>query len=266
MNHFYQYQLTQFILIGICLYGYGCYGQPIDNTKIDKPNIRFYGIKILVTDLDKGVDFYGNKMGFTVKSNSLELNEVVLQSTPYSIKLGLAEVNNSTNYSTEAHAKVAFQVNKMLSTFQSMKNIGVSFYENNLSKNGIGIGLPFSDPFGNKHTLVEVQVRQMEHFEEPSVYNMGFNVPEIETAQNFYTEIMGFEVYSTDYLPSALPLKHNDDSFAFMLHHVNETNLASTEYPRESQSILLFTTDDLESSIRYLKGKKVELLFTKPKV
>ena len=135
MKRLYQNHLPQFILIVICLYGFGCYGQPINKDVIDKPDIRFYGVKILVTDLYKGVDFYGNKMGFTVKSNSLGLNEVMLQSTPLTIKLGLAKVNNSTDYNTEAHAKVAFQVNNMLYTFQHLKDQGVSFYEDKLSKN-----------------------------------------------------------------------------------------------------------------------------------
>ena len=265
MKRLFKNQSVQFILIAICLSGFNCYGQPSNKTKIDKPEIRFYGVKILVTDLDKAVDFYGNKMGFTVKANSLELKEVMLQSTSLTIKLGLAKINNSTDYSTEAHAKVAFQVNQLLSTFQYMKDKGVTFYEDELSRNGIGIGLPFSDPFGNKHTLAEVQIRQIQPFKEPSIYNMGFNVPNIEVAKNFYTEIMGFEVYSSNYLPSALPLKHSDGSFAFMLHYKNETHSASTEYPQESQSILLFTTDDLETAIRYLKEKQVNLLFSKPK-
>ena len=87
MKRLYQCQLVQFILITICLSGFSCYGQPSNKSKINKPEIRFYGVKILVTDLDKAIDFYGNKMGFTVKANSLEHKEVKLQSTSLTIKL-----------------------------------------------------------------------------------------------------------------------------------------------------------------------------------
>ena len=231
----------------------------------DHMDIRFYGVQIKVADMAQALEFYSKKMGFEVLSQPQYPREVMIGTASFPFKLVLAKSVNMTDFGAQANAKIAFQANKLLPTIDLLREKGVEFEENRLSRNGIGIGIIFKDPFNNRHAMAEVQVYPVPPFTEPQIYNVGFTVGDIEAAEHFYGEVLGFQIYSRNYLPAALPLKHSDDSFAFMLHFKKGLIGANTNYPDESQTLLMFSTSNLDQTYQILLARKVEFLFEEPK-
>lgn len=224
------------------------------------PEIRFYGVQIRVHNMEQAVDFYSKRLGFSISEQMHFPNQLSLKTNSFPLELVLVKEENNTNYKQEAHAKVSFLANDLLPTIDRLRSVGVPFQEKELSKNGVGVHIPFQDPSGNQHTIIEVQIRTVPSFEEPRIYNTGFNVVDMEAAASFYVEKLGFEVFSEDYLPAALPLKHSDNSFAFMLHYKNEMQQARPSYPKQAQTLLMFETKQLERSIAILKTKGITFL------
>ena len=160
----------------------------------------------------------------------------------------------------EVKTGVVFQVNKLLTTYKKLKEKGVQFYDNELERNGVGVAIPFRDPFGNKLWLMEVQIIEVTQFKEPVIYNFGNQVTDIEESENFYLDILGFKALTRKYLPNALPLGHGDHSFAFMLHPTVGLKTSDVEYPDECQIMLMFYTTNLSSMGNKLRINGIPIL------
>ncbi len=219
--------------------------------------VKFYGVEIKVSDISRAAEFYGETMGFGIKNQTSD--EAWLETQNFPVKLTKAATANRIDFESETHAKIAFMANSLLLTIDQLRSKNVQFHPQSLSRNGIGIGITFEDPFGNRHSLVEVQVRDVPNFAEPRIYNTGFAMANMDLARDFYVDGLGFEVYSEDYLPDALPLKHADNSFAFMLHY-NKDLLVRQSNEDQSQVSLIFSTPDLESSMGLLKSAGATLI------
>ncbi len=154
-------------------------------------NARFQGLKIFVTNLNVAEEFYQNKLGFEVVAKNKNLIELKTNSWP--IFLELAKDKSTAGYPNNTRTGLSFQTSKLLPRINELKEKGVIFYDSLLSRNGVGVGIPFKDPFGNVLNLIEVQIREVPLFAGLQIYNSGVTISNMEMAVEFYERLLGFE-------------------------------------------------------------------------
>lgn len=222
--------------------------------------IRFHGVKIKTHDLSESKAFYVESLGFEIEK---EYKNDLIKLSSSTVPVYLSKALKTSGI---AHTTISLQVNKLLPVIDSYRVKGVKMDDSSLQRNGVGIHINFEDPSGNKLSLMEVQIFDAPEVKEPQIYNVGISTNDVEGAEVFYTKKMGFEVFSRNYLPKALPLKHSDNSFAFMIHK-NEEIAASpaVSYPDESQIVFLFESKDLEKTRDELTKRGIDFVFENPK-
>lgn len=226
--------------------------------------IRTYGIRINVTDMDKALDFYGNKLGFEVDSKENYPQQVWLK-TNSANKFLLHKVNNLVaERPQDTRAGLTLQVNNLDETIKKLKEKGVDFGDNIKRKEGVGYCISFSDPFGTKLHLMQVTVVQAAEFKEPKIYNYGFLLPDMDQARKFFCEKLSFIELSQKYLPLDMPLGHKNKSFAFMLHYREGVEPIHYNTTNDEHIVILFQTHDLETAVKKLKSEGVQLIQKKP--
>jgi len=119
--------------------------------------------------------------------------------------------------------------------------------------------VPIEDPSGNILHLIEVQIREVPFFTGLRVYNSGMVINEMTKALDYYENILGFEEWSRNYLPDAMPLKHKDGSFAFMVHQKKELDENSAIYGEHPQIVLILEVADILTYKSYLTGKNIKV-------
>jgi len=235
------------------------FGQ-VDTTPVQ---MKAWGIKINVTDMDKAIDFYSTKMGFEVESREFYPKLISIKSnTPVKIFLNLVS-NLLTEQPNESHASITFQVNNLDSSIMILKSRGVDFGINQKQKEGVGYSMKFSDPFGTTHYIMQVTMQQQPvRFKEPKLYNYGVKIADMDKAREFYKRI-GFKEAGTSYLPLDLVILNPDRSFAYMLHFREGTEAIRYHTSNDQHVALLFATTDLNFTIEQLKNRKIEIVQTK---
>lgn len=221
----------------------------------EKPEIKMHGLKIFVDDLDEAEKFYSKHLGFKViKRNKSQL---VLETNTYPIYLELAKQTIARNLQMESHIELSFQVNKLLPAIDQFRESGINVCDSLLSRNGVGIDIPVLDPAGNIVNLIEVQISDIPEFKGYRVYNSGAVVNNMIEAENFYKGYLGFLDWSRNYLPDALPLKHKDESFAFMLHQKNELVNNTAPYGTCPQIVFVFSVSNFDQTLKYFKQNNI---------
>ncbi len=223
-----------------------------------EPEVRFEGLRIWVTDLEEARKFYEGLLGFQMEEQSKE--SAILNTGSFPIHLSKSAQSNGTDYEKHERTALSIQVSKLLPAIDALRAKGVNLLEGHLQRNGVGISIPFKDPFGNLLSLIEVQIREVPAFEGFQIYNTGITSGDMDKAISFYEGILGFEEWSRDYLPQAMPLKHKDQSFAFMLHYKAGLAPRSRKFGTESEINLLFSSSDLSKTISGLKQQGVEMV------
>ncbi|MEP5610963.1 MAG: VOC family protein [Cyclobacteriaceae bacterium] len=237
----------------------------IQSTNVQKkPEIKFAGVKIFVTDLQIAEDFYTNNLGLQVSARNAK--EVELKTNQWPITLALAKERSADGYPSNARTGLSFQTHKLLPQIDNFRKMGVKLHDSLLSRNGVGISIPFEDPFGNVMTILEVQIRDVERFEGVKVYNTGVTIADMDAATAFYEGVLGFEEWSRDYLPDALPLKHFDGSFAFMIHYKKGLKKNPAMYGKNSQIVLVMSTSNLDDVKSKLKSKGIQFESKKDRI
>ncbi len=238
------------LLISVGLFSHSAISQ--------SPELRFEGLRIWVTDLDTAKKFYSDILGFEFKLTSD--NTAKLETGTWPILLAKSVRENTTEYKRHARTGLTLQVYKLLPKIDQLRASGVHLIEDQLQRNGVGISIPFRDPFGNLLSLMEVQVRDVPLFEGFKIYNTGITSGNMEEAMDFYIGKLGFLEWSRDYLPQALPLKHSDNSFAFMLHYKPDLSHHDREFTKDSEINLLFSTRDLNKAVANSKARKLKFI------
>lgn len=228
-----------------------------------QPDFRFVGLKIKVTDLDQAHEFYNEVLGFKVDKRHNQLH-IVDQSM--SVIVEKTTGGSPHEYPFHVRTGISLQVNKLLPTIDWLRGVGVELYDTLLARNGVGISIPFQDPFGNVLHLIEVQVFDGGPVSEPSIYNAGVTVSDMDKAIAFYEGVMGFEEWSKNYLPAALPLKHADGSFAFMIHYQKNLKSSGQPYLKAPGMLLQFEVEDLENAGTWLEQSQITVHESKEKL
>ncbi len=117
-------------------------------------------IQINVSDMDRVIDFYCNKMGFEVCSRAHYPKIVELAHE--GIPLILYEVPNPVHidYPNVAQTLINFQTDDLEASLKDLKSKGVELIHETPQKCPVGVYAAFRDPFGNVHELVEFQTKE----------------------------------------------------------------------------------------------------------
>lgn len=233
-----------------------------------RPDFKFAGLKINVTDLDKAHEFYAGILGFNVE---MDQDRLLIKEQSLSVIIEETKEGSPQQYPNHVRTGISLLVNKLLPAIDRLRDQDVAIYDTLLARNGVGISIPFQDPFGNVINLIEVQVFDRGPVTEPSIYNAGVTISDMDKAIAFYEEVMGFEEWSRNYLPAALPLKHADGSFAFMIHYQEKLKRSDQPYLLAPGMSLQFEVEDLGKTRAYLeraqvkvRGDKNKLVFQDP--
>ena len=224
--------------------------------------MRTYGVKINVTELDKGVNFYCNTLGFEEESRTT--SDIFLK-TNDKTKLIIHKVTNLLpEGNTEARAGLTLQVNDLDKTIAYLKSKGVDFGAESKRKEGVGYAIYLNDPFGTKISLMHHTITKIEPFTEPQIYNYGFKIPDMTKAIRFCVTDLGFVERSKNYLPNDMPLGHADGSFGLMLHFREGTEAIRHNSTDSEHLVILFRTSNLELTTSLLRKRGVKFLENKP--
>ncbi len=218
--------------------------------------LKMAGLKIYVDDLEMAEKFYVDFLGF--KPLQKERSRLILKTNIYPIHIALSRERMDREITSESHTGMSLLVHKLLPSIEVVRSSGYKIYDSLLSRNGVGIDIPIEDPSGNLLHLIEVQIMEVPPFEGFRVYNSGITVSDINQAEELYIQKLGFEAWSRNYLPDALPLKHKDGSFAFMLHQDTSLNENTATYGITPQLNLMLTTPNLEVTKKILSESSVE--------
>lgn len=241
--------------------------------KREVPVLKFEGLRIWVDDLKAAEQFYSKTLGFEVDHKDLKNGTIRLKSEGFLIYLTKAQEPSKSQYGRHIRTSLTLQVPKLLPAIDQLRNAGVTIEALHLQRNGVGISIPFKDPAGNLLSLMEVQMRSVAPFEGFKIYNAGITTSAMDKAIAFYVGELSFAEWSRDYLPAAMPLKHSDESFAFMLHEKPGLKSLKKGYSRDSDINLIFSTKSLkalndrflESNINTRPAKApAGLMFTDP--
>jgi len=221
----------------------------------DHLSIKYHGVKIFVDDLNAAEDFYVRFLGF--EKLSRDETHIKLKTNTFPLYLERSLPSGTGDPLKRARAGIAIQVGKLLPAIDQCRSSGIRLIDTLLSRNGVGIAIPIQDPSGNILHLIEVQVMDVSAFEGFRIYNSGVTVNNMEKAEAFYKGILGFQDWSRNYLPQALPLKHQDGGFAFMLHQQEGLLPYSSEYGANKQQVLVFEVPDLNQLKPHFENKRI---------
>jgi catechol 2,3-dioxygenase-like lactoylglutathione lyase family enzyme len=226
--------------------------------KTQAQDLKTYGVQINVTDLDKALGFYSTALGFDLESRQ---NDYLFLKSKNNDKLVLHLVKNLLpEAENETRAGLTLQVNDLDSAIGKLKSHQVYFGNAQKRKEGVGYAIFLNDPFGTRISLMHQTIVSVPHFTEPRFYNYGFRIPNMDKAIDFYCNKLGFVQRSQRYLPLDMPLGHDNNEFAFMLHYREGTESIRHNYVDSQHVVILLQTLDLNSTIEKLKSKGVEFL------
>ena len=222
--------------------------------------IRVYGVKIKVTDMDKATNFYCEIMGFEIESRELD-DKIILKTAKTKLILEKTRNNHFIDFPNEAQTILVFRVKDINAKQTELIENGVEFVTMEKKFVGPGYALKFRDPFGNVHSLMETTDKS--DFDEPAIYNVGYYLKDMNLAREFWCGKFGMLVMTESYYPPSIPLLHPDKSFGFMLHDGNYEN-AKYNYPDDTQSIIVFSVSDLSETISWLKYNSIKIITSEP--
>lgn len=246
--------MKSLFLAGLCLSLYS----PMATDSTIGPGLELDGVMIWVDDLETARAFYVDLLGFQLKDQSSEENDLTLTSRGLNLYLKLSKQQKKWSYDRDARTALTIQVAQLLPAIDQLRKAGIHFEETQLQRNGVGVSIPLHDPAGNLLSLMEVQTREVAAFEGFRIYNLGITSAEMESAMAFYIQKLGFEAWSLDYLPAALPLKHGSGSFAFMLHEKKGLVKKESAYGIENDLQLVFSCNNLKETRQGLDAKGIK--------
>ena len=85
------------------------------------------------------------------------------------------------------------------------------------------------------------------------------NVPNLEEAITWYTEILGLKVSKEHYYPPQAVDLVQKSGIRLLLYKVDHPT--EIDYPNESQSVIIFKTDDLNKIMKDYSEKGVEFIY-----
>ncbi len=123
-----------------------------------KPKV--YNVSIVVTDIDKAVDFYSNKLDFDILSIKYYPPVIPLRTAGIVSNIALHESAKKTAtivYPNSTQTFLVIEVEDIGCAMNSLKAKGVEFIHEVPQKAAVGLYAAFKDPFGLVHELLELR-------------------------------------------------------------------------------------------------------------
>jgi catechol 2,3-dioxygenase-like lactoylglutathione lyase family enzyme len=216
-------------------------------------DIKLYGVKLRVNNLEVALKFYHEILGFQVDQSHKADNEIQLSTNSYKIILHRDVNMKIPKNKSLLSISMCMAVQNIDSTFQLLKSKGVRFLSYDKRKEGVGYSMKIFDPFGNCISIMQLTYLNAPQIVEPFVYNCGFYVTSLDKARYFYSDILGFTALSEKYLPDDLPMGYADKKLAFMLHQ-NRPEFTHLLMPNMK---LVFTVPDFIELRKLLIANKI---------
>ncbi|NHJ38472.1 MAG: hypothetical protein FK731_00460 [Asgard group archaeon] len=114
--------------------------------------------QINVTDLDKAIKWYTEKLGFEVSKDHHYPPQAVdlVQKGPIRLLLYKVEKSVQIDYPNVNQSIIIFQTKDLIKTMKIMKEKGVELIYPEAVKFPAGLFNAFKDPFGNVHEIVQL--------------------------------------------------------------------------------------------------------------
>jgi catechol 2,3-dioxygenase-like lactoylglutathione lyase family enzyme len=114
--------------------------------------------QINVTDLDKAIEWYTEKLGFEVSKDHYYPPQAIdlIQKGPIRLLLYKVEKNAKIDYPNVSQSVIIFQTKDLKKTMKVMKEKGVELVYPEAVKFPAGLFNAFKDPFGNFHEIVQL--------------------------------------------------------------------------------------------------------------
>lgn len=218
--------------------------------------LRAHGVLIHVTDLDRAVAFYRDVIGFPVEARRGAFVKLDA-STP--LYLEQVPASAPAVYGKTARAGVTLLARDLAETIATLERRDVEFVTREPKRVGVGYAAKFVDPFGNVVSLLEQTIQTPTPFEEPFVYNYGFTFGDMAAARAFFADGLGFIVRSEEYLPPALPLGHDDGSFAFMLHYREGLAPIAPARNQFGGAVVIFEAENIDAATELVAAHNARL-------
>jgi len=113
-------------------------------------------IQINVTDMDKAIEFYCDKLGFEIATKEFYPELVSIKHEPYLI-LCKVEKPIVIDYPNMAQTLLNIQTDNLLDSMERLRSQGVEWLQDEPKKCPVGIVAAFRDPSGNVHEMIEFQ-------------------------------------------------------------------------------------------------------------
>ncbi len=196
-------------------------------------NSQLWGLELLVDEPAKSVPFLVDGLGFELaswqasKSQILTLDEFRLLITPATTK------GSSSQFS------INMRVGDLGWASEFVREKGAKPLNDEPLMSAIGPFNTFEIPGSSQQIhLMQIDGDDLDA-KQISLFNVSVNVKHMTQAEKHMTQL-GFEVYSHEYLPSALPFK-SAGAYSLVFHPSNRT------FDGLPNAFLLFDTDDIKS-------------------
>lgn len=223
---------------------------------------RVVGAEVRVVDLGAAIPFYRDLLGFEVIDDGHLPELAVLRNGAVELTLRRAERAAEIDYPLQAETHVNLEVEDLDETLAAVRAADVPLLGKIPEQSQIGPFLVVRDPAGNLLHLMDITSRT-EPLPRPRVFNIGLKVTDMKAAREFYVGALGFEVFSEDYYPPALPLQRAGE-VALVLHESAEKRAAAA-YPATAHTEVVVAVEDLEAAVRALTARGVTLLDEAPR-
>jgi len=191
------------------------------------------GLELPCQDVKRAAAFYEATLGYariqeSESSATLRLGEVLLVLT-------LSETPTSQDALSQVYLNHhVLDLNE--SAAKIVKLGGTRLFEEPLAF-VLGHSLACLDTEGNTVNLVRLSRPSEPELTAPEIFNLSITSPLRDEIGDFFLERLGFEVYSSDYLPKTLPLKQKGS--AMLVLHIPEKGVAAREPKGRTASLLL---------------------------
>ncbi|MFC2097847.1 VOC family protein [Bacteroidota bacterium] len=222
-----------------------------------KDTPRVYAIQTNVTDTHEAITFY-EILGFKLLTPDYLPAVAPMQSGNTMLVLHKVKDKRITRIE-EAHLAMNMLTSNIDSLIDQLGGSGqIEVLHNSKQSSAIGNWVSIRDPFGNIINLVEPDGIPY-NSSGTEFFNVSVVIDDLNKASQFYNQILGFDIYSENYLPHALPLVTDGTISSITLHDSNAQPV-QFEYPNSTVSFLVLEVADLDDAMSELKSEGVQFI------
>lgn len=175
---------------------------------------RVHALQLQVRDVAASAAFYERALGFTTDWTCPQGLAAELHNGP--ARLLLARSEQPAPAGDDWRPSLNYVVADFAASSAAVRAAGGTVDAGEPRRFPLGLSLPFHDPDGHPGRLLTLDQNPPAAGSAPRVYNLAVIAQDMAAAEKFYTGL-GFEVYSHDYLPLAIPLRPKG-AFSLLLH------------------------------------------------